>query len=126
MGANATSIEIIAAACHEQNRVWCLAHGDASQPHWDEAPDWQRSSAMVGVKAALDGATPEESHQGWLELKQEEGWVYGPEKDIEKKTHPCMLPYSDLPEVQKQKDALFLSMVRQLGTLFGIYNEEKG
>ena len=31
------------------NRAYCLALGDTSQPAWDEAPDWQQSSARSGV-----------------------------------------------------------------------------
>jgi hypothetical protein len=35
-------------------------------------------------------------------------------RDPEKKTHPCMLPYAELPESQKKKDDLFLTTVRAM------------
>lgn len=41
------------------------------------------------------------------------GWVYGPEKqpDANPPTHPCLVPYADLPPVQRVKDGIFRSVV---------------
>lgn len=44
-----------------------------------------------------------------------EGWTYGPVKDFAAKTSPCLIPYADLPEAQRRKDALFQSVVRAVG-----------
>ena len=41
-----------------------------------------------------------------------EGWVWGPVKDFDKKTHPCLIPYSELPLEQQRKDAIFQGVVR--------------
>lgn len=111
-----TNIIYIAAVCHEANRMWCACNGDHSQPEWLDAPHWQTDSAIDGVKHALrhPDATPEDSHSNWCMNKVEEGWVYGEVKDPVAKTHPCMLPYNDLPEFQRKKDALFLAIVRAL------------
>lgn len=57
---------------------------------------------------------PEDSHNSWLAEKESGGWVYGPEKDEGAKTHPCMVPYDDLPVEQRRKDALFLAVARTL------------
>jgi len=47
----------------------------------------------------------EAEHQGWEEQKRTEGWTYGPSpKDDAKRTHPLLIPYSELPEEQKDKD----------------------
>lgn len=113
-------IGAIAAACHQQNRAWCVAHGDHSQPQWSEAPEWQRKSAILGVENALKGATPEQSHECWLEEKRKDGWTYGPTKDVEKKQHPCFVPYAELPPEQKLKDHFFVDMVNELGRIFGL------
>lgn len=101
-------LEACARAAHEVNR----ALGDASQSSWDDAPDWQKSSARNGVAGAIAGNTPEQSHQSWLAEKIATGWKYGPVKDPEKKEHPCMVPYDQLPAAQRAKDELFLSTVR--------------
>ena len=109
------TVEIIAAACHMQNRTYCQGIGDDSQPLWDKAPQWQQDSAVNGVRQALVNPDPAASHESWLAEKVENGWVYGAEKDPEKKTHHCMVPYSDLPEEQKKNDGLYIDMVQQLG-----------
>jgi hypothetical protein len=110
------NISLIAKVCHDANRAWCIANDDHSQPTWDYAPDWQVNSAIDGVMHALKypSATPEDSHQNWMADKIADGWVYGPTKDPEKKTHPCMIPYGMLPEFQRKKDALFLAIVNAL------------
>jgi hypothetical protein len=47
----------------------------------------------------------EAEHLGWEEQKRMEGWVYGPPpKDNEKRTHPLFIPYSELPDDEKEKD----------------------
>jgi hypothetical protein len=105
-------IEACARAAHEANLAYCYAIGDTSQLPWEVAPGWQKDSARKGVRVALAGATPEQSHESWLAEKRATGWVYGPVKDVEKKEHPCMVPYAELPEAQRRKDALYLSVVR--------------
>lgn len=57
--------------------------------------------------------TPEQSHENWVRGKAVDGWVYGETKDFEAKTHPCMVPYEQLPEEQRAKDRLFLRVVRK-------------
>lgn len=90
--------------------------GDTSQPPWAEAPEWQRASAVNGVAHARGNpsAKPSDSHESWFAEKVAAGWKLGPVKDPEKKEHPCMVPYAELPPEQQRKDALFLSIVRAL------------
>lgn len=99
---------------HMANKAYCESIGDRSQPSWDEAPNWQRQSAIVGAQHAIENpnAGPSDSHDSWLAEKELAGWVYGPEKDPERKQHPCMVPYNQLPEWQRTKDHIFLAVVR--------------
>ena len=108
--------EEIAVVAHEINRAYCKALGDDSQPAWADAPDWQRESALNGVNFHLANpdASPEASHDKWLEQKMAEGWTWGPEKDAEKKEHPCFCLYEELPVEQKAKDYLFRQVVHSL------------
>ena len=111
-----TAIEACARAAHEANRAYCIAIGDTSQPSWEDAPEWQRSSAVNGVQGVIAGNGPRESHGDWLLEKAAAGWKYGAAKDPEKKEHPCFVPYDELPEAQKAKDAIFITVVRAVGT----------
>lgn len=106
-------VEQIAEICHEANRTYCKIIGDPVQPCWDESPQWQRESAINGVIQILNGylITPGKTHESWMAHKIADGWKYGPVKDAEKKEHPCLVPYDQLPEEQRRKDYLFLSIV---------------
>ncbi len=105
---------LIARATHEANRVYCAALGDTTQVPWDEAPGWQRRSALDGVKAVLDGSasTPQEQHEAWESYKRRDGWTYGATKDPILRTHPCLLPYAELPASQRAKDEIFRAVAR--------------
>lgn len=109
-------IQAIARVAHEVNRAYCQSLGDLSQPAWEDAPDWQRDSALKGVRFHLDNpqATPEDSHGKWLEQKVAEGWVFGPVKDPDTKQHPCMVPYAALPAEQRAKDYLFRGVIHAM------------
>lgn len=106
----------IAIIVHEANRAYCSVLGDDSQPSWQNAPEWQKASAILGVGMHVDNpnASAEDSHKSWLKQKEQEGWTYGPIKDSVKKEHPCFCPYSELPEEQKRKDYLFKGIVHAL------------
>lgn len=107
-------LEEIAKHCHEANKKYCESIGDDSQPSWDDAPDWQKESAINGVRFHLANpeGKPEDSHNSWLEQKEKDGWVYGEVKAVAKKTHPCMVPYDKLPKEQQEKDKLFIATVK--------------
>ncbi len=109
-------VEKIAKTCHEVNRASCAAFGDWSQLAWEDAPQWQRDSAITGVRfhIANPDATPEQSHEKWLETKRADGWTYGPVKNAERKLHPCFKPYFELPVEQQVKDYLFRATVHAL------------
>ena len=113
-------VEEIAKTAHEVNRVYCQGLGDCSQPPWEDAPEWQRESAYDGVRNLLENPakTPEQSHQNWVRHKLERGWTYGPIKDPEKKEHPCLTLYEQLPSSQRAKDTLFRTTVLGLAEKF--------
>lgn len=107
--------EQIARVAHEVNRAYCIALGDFSQPVWKDAPEWQRTSALNGVDLhQRTHARPDASHEAWMAEKVANGWVYGETKDPEKKTHPCIVPFDQLPREQQAKDYIFAAVVRAL------------
>ncbi len=94
------SLEDIAEQCHANNRKVCVQLGDDSQVAWANAPEWQRESARKGVAACIadPAITSESLHQKWCEAK----------------THPCLVPYAELPEGQRAKDSVFRDTVRAM------------
>lgn len=113
------SIEQVARICHQANKALCEANGDTSQVHWEDAPEWQRQSAISGVcfHMVRPGAGPEASHENWMAKKLAEGWTYGPEKDPERKQHPLLVAFEDLPPHQQAKDMLFSNVVASVRNL---------
>lgn len=103
----------IAELTHEANRAYRRLIGEDPGPSWVVAPEWQRESVIDGVRGWLGGTvrSEERSHENWLALKVAEGWRWGPEKDVRKKEHPCLMAYAELPEEQKLKDHLFSAIV---------------
>lgn len=43
-------------------------------------------------------------HEVWAQGRIQEGWAYGPEKSIERKTTPLLVPYEALPESERDYD----------------------
>lgn len=112
----------IAQVAHEANRALQAIqrqNGNTSievSPSWFLAPASQRNSAIDGVTFHQENpdVTPEQSHENWCDFKAREGWTYGPVKDEDAKTHPCLVAYGDLPEDQQIKDSLFAAIVEAL------------
>ena len=109
-------INLIARVCHQANKAWCESEGDNSQKDWVEAEQWQRDSAINGVKFRLDNpeAAPSAQHDSWSAEKITDGWKYGRIKDANKKEHPCLVPFEQLPLFQQKKDKLFGAIVDTL------------
>ena len=67
----------------------------------------------------LREAIAENAHEIWAVDRQAEGWTYGPKRDQDKKETPCMVPYSQLPEKEKEYDRKMamktLKLVRKMG-----------
>lgn len=113
---NDESLSTIACICHEANKAICEHAGDYSQVHWNETPEWQKDSAIAGVKTVLSNPsiTAEEMHEDWLQNKIRDGWVYGAVKDATKKTHPNLVDYEQLSDIDKLKDNVFIAICNSM------------
>lgn len=61
-------------------------------------------------------------HEVWARSRMAEGWTWGPERDDAARRHPCLVPYDELPESEKEYDRATsqetLRLILKLG--FGI------
>ena len=57
----------------------------------------------------------ENSHDLWAAQRLAQGWRFGPQRNDSQKLHPCLVPYADLPESEKEYDRIVA-----LGTLKAI------
>ena len=46
----------------------------------------------------------ENVHDVWSVGRINQGWTYGKVRDDEKKQHPCLVPYSELSDSEKEYD----------------------
>lgn len=108
--------EDIAKISYQVNRAYCESLGDFSFGPWEDAPEWQRAANRAGVNFHL--SNPDEparrSHESWAAQKIADGWSYGPVKDPDKKRHPCLVPFEQLPKDQQAKDFIFKAVVESL------------
>lgn len=44
------------------------------------------------------------THEVWSKNRMDEGWTYGEARDDEHKHHPCLIPYEELPESEREYD----------------------
>jgi hypothetical protein len=64
-------------------------------------------TASVQLPASLTALLEklaENTHEVWAAQRIQDGWTYGPHRDDAAKKHPCLVPYSDLPESEKEYD----------------------
>ena len=43
-------------------------------------------------------------HDVWAQGRIAEGWTWGEERDDKRKTHPCLVPYEELPDAEREYD----------------------
>jgi hypothetical protein len=86
-------------------------------PEWDQALAdpacaWMIEDSIANAEALLSGppASPEQEHDRWMAGKIRQGYVWGEVKNTDPAagplTHPCLVPYEELPVLQRLKDAV--------------------
>lgn len=58
----------------------------------------------------LRSRSPEELHGSWMQAYIAMGWKHGSVYDREKKVHPDLVPYADLNDLERDKDAVFVAL----------------
>lgn len=104
---------------------WICFQMGAKLPLHDVGEDYEISkerldSLIDGTKWTLahPEATAEDNHVHWMKFKREQGYKYGEILDTINKTHPSMVNFEDLPDVEKRKDEMDLIMTRLANKLF--------
>ena len=63
-----------------------------------------KSITLTPELSSLIEKTAENLHDVWARKRMNEGWSWGPERNDQKRTTPCLVPYGDLPESEKDYD----------------------
>ena len=75
---------------------------------WDREEEFKDQFLAVIERqcSELRSASPEELHGAWVQAYHDMGWVYGAERDPKRKTHPDLVPYDQLGQLEQDKDAV--------------------
>jgi len=65
------------------------------------------------------------AHDVWAQKRIADGWRLGPARDDAAKTHPCLVPYAELPESEKDYDRVLVEQVLRGAIVLG-YRVEAG
>lgn len=85
---------------------------------WAELPEEKKVLAQTAVLViwmrltAGEDLTPQEAHRIWMIGKLNNGWTHGKEFCDEKKTHPCIVPFEELPPIERLKDELWITLIK--------------
>ena len=58
----------------------------------------------------LRSHSPEELHGSWMQAYISMGWTYGEVYDRDAKVHPDLVPYAELGQLERDKDAVFVAL----------------
>ncbi|MBE6760803.1 MAG: Ryanodine receptor Ryr [Ruminococcaceae bacterium] len=67
----------------------------------------------------------ENVHENWSVARIKDGWSYGELRDDDKKTTPCLVPYSELTEIEKEYDRITAIETLKLIVALGYKIEKK-
>jgi hypothetical protein len=80
---------------------------------WDEREEPFKKQFLEVIERQCGeqrSRSPEELHGSWMQAYFAMGWVYGEEYSRENKTHPDLVPYADLGQLEQDKDSVFVAL----------------
>ena len=80
---------------------------------WEQREDAFRIQFIAVVErqcGPLRSTSPEELHGIWMQAYFAMGWVYGEQYDRENRIHPDLVPYAQLGQLERDKDAVFVTL----------------
>lgn len=78
---------------------------------WDyrEEPFKVQFRHCISIQCSDERCTdPRELHERWKSAYFDMGWAFGPERDVLRKTHPDLVSYDDLGQLERDKDGVFV------------------
>ena len=80
---------------------------------WSEREDAFKAQFLDVIErqcGSQRSMSPEELHGSWMQSYLTMGWIYGDVYDREKRTHPDLVPYALLRQLERDKDAIFVAL----------------
>lgn len=72
--------------------------------HYEPQPVDTSDVVLPDHLMALAEALAKNVHEVWAKSRMEQGWTFGEERNDEQRKHPCLVPYEELSEEEKDYD----------------------
>lgn len=99
---------------YEAARWQAIAAGAPVVPeHWADREDAFKVQFLATIEKQCGTnrfTSPEAAHEAWVDAYTVMGWVFGPERSVEKMTHPDLVPFADLEQREQDKDIVFIGL----------------
>ena len=83
--------------------TWIIQYDDETRKVYSGSDGYSREKLPEELMELVE-VMAKNVHEVWSQSRLSEGWTYGARRDDEKKTHPCLVPYEELPEIEKDYD----------------------
>ena len=108
------TVDAVARIVHNAQRDLGYWLEDPYPPEpYDALPEEQRRPVQSLVRLIIGGYPPEYVQEMWIESMKEKGWDWGEEKDPNRKTHPCITGFEELPLWERKKVLLAYDIVEE-------------
>lgn len=80
---------------------------------WEEREEVFRAQFLQVIERQCGpqrSCSPEELHGSWMQAYLAMGWVYGETYDRDRRIHPDLVPYAQLGQLERDKDAVFVAL----------------
>lgn len=95
---------------YEASRARSVLAGAGVPESWAlRDPVFQEQFIAAVERRCISGSlyNPVDQHAAWMRSYFEMGWKYGPVRDEKEKVHPNLVPWTELPKEERQKDEVF-------------------
>ena len=83
--------------------IFMMKHTGKNMQYIPQPLDTSKVTLPVCLKE-ISEELAKNTHEIWAQQRFSEGWIYGSERNDELKKHPCLVPYEELPENEKEYD----------------------
>ena len=91
----------------------CASQASIVPAPWEERKEDFRNQFLAVIERQCGpqrSCSPEELHGSWVQAYLSMGWVYGDTYSPDLKTHPDLVPYSKLNQLERDKDEVFIRL----------------
>ena len=114
-----TNITAFAQVAHQQNQAYKAAIGQPLEGSWSQMDSTGQQFVLDKVRYYLmnSHAVVSSLHDDWAYSQFNNGWAFGESLDEEKRTHPLLVLFSELPLTRQIEDLMFMQTVYALSRL---------